>query len=109
MIDKKLIKLYAIIIISIGLIISIVVSLVDFEAIVDKAEAEVKEKIEEAQEEVKQNIEKEVDKVDKNQLLRKAKANRNGLIHCTNKEQYLIMLEKLYNYRQSNKISFLYG
>tara|TARA_Y100000593_G_scaffold63847_1_gene117937 strand:+ start:678 stop:1493 length:816 start_codon:yes stop_codon:yes gene_type:complete len=49
------------------------------------------------------------DKVDKNQLLRKARANKGGLEHCTNKEQYLIMLEKLYNYRQSNKISFLYS
>ena len=42
--NKKLIKLYSIAIISISLIIVIVISLVDFEAIVDKAEEKVKEK-----------------------------------------------------------------
>ena len=64
MIDKKLIKLYAIAIISIALIITIVLYSFDFKAFLDKAEKEVEQKIEKAKEETKQNIEKEAEKIE---------------------------------------------
>ena len=54
--NKKLIKIYSIGIFSIALIIVIVINLVDFEAILNKAEEEVKEKVEEVKEEVKEKV-----------------------------------------------------
>tara|TARA_R100001594_G_scaffold91314_1_gene125581 strand:- start:304 stop:588 length:285 start_codon:yes stop_codon:yes gene_type:complete len=54
--NKKIVKIYSITIISIALIITIVINLVDFEAIVDKAEEEVKEKVEEVKQEVQEKI-----------------------------------------------------
>tara|TARA_Y100001963_G_scaffold139598_1_gene205592 strand:+ start:173 stop:904 length:732 start_codon:yes stop_codon:yes gene_type:complete len=49
------------------------------------------------------------DKFDFNRMLRKIKLNPATLVDCTNKEQYMILLERMYNYNQSDKISLIYS
>ena len=49
------------------------------------------------------------DKFDFNRMLRKIKLNLTQLKDCTNKEQYMILLEGMYNYNQSDKISLIYS
>lgn len=43
------------------------------------------------------------------QLLRKIKLQKSVMVDCTNTEQYLILLQKLYNYKQANKVNLLYN
>ena len=50
--SKKLIKMYFITVVSIGVIIAIVINLVDFDVILNKDEEKVKEKFEEVKQEV---------------------------------------------------------
>ena len=49
------------------------------------------------------------DNFDFNRMFKKIKKYPNKLVDCTNTEQYMIMLEKLYNYNQSDKISLMYS
>ena len=49
------------------------------------------------------------DNFDLDQLLRKLKFKKSELIDCTNKEQYIILLDRIYNYGQSKKISLIYN
>ena len=49
------------------------------------------------------------DKFDFNRMLRKIKLNPTKLVDCTNKEQYMILLENMYNYNQSDKVSLIYS
>ena len=61
--DKKLIKLYATVIISISLIITIVLYAVDFKGIITEIGSEIKQQIEEIQDkddDVKEKIEEDV-------------------------------------------------
>ena len=44
-----------------------------------------------------------------NRMLRKIKLNPTQLVDCTNTEQYMILLEKMYNYNQSDKVSLIYS
>ena len=44
---------------------------------------------------------------DMEQLLRKVRLQRSVLVDCTNTEQYIILLMKLYNYKQTNKVNLL--
>ena len=46
---------------------------------------------------------------DMEQLLRKVRLQRSVMVDCTNTEQYLILLQKLYNYKQSNKVNLIYN
>ena len=46
---------------------------------------------------------------DMEQLLRKVRLQRSVLVDCTNTEQYIILLMKLYNYKQTNKVNLLYN
>ena len=46
---------------------------------------------------------------DLDQLLNKLKCQSSELVHCTNTEQYLILLQKIYNYRQSKKVNLIYN
>ncbi len=64
--NKKLIKIYSIGIFSIALIIVIVINLVDFEAILNKAEEEVKEKVEEVKQEVQEKIDSKKEEIKDN-------------------------------------------
>jgi hypothetical protein len=49
------------------------------------------------------------DNFDMSQMLRKIKLRRTELVHCINSEQYLVLLQKLYNYKQSNKVNLIYN
>ena len=62
-INKELMKIYAALVVCGSLIIIIVFYFVDFEAILNKAEKEVKQKIEKVKEETKQEIEEKVEVV----------------------------------------------
>tara|TARA_Y100001973_G_scaffold19151_1_gene28232 strand:- start:329 stop:1069 length:741 start_codon:yes stop_codon:yes gene_type:complete len=44
-----------------------------------------------------------------NQLLRKIKLKRAELFDCTNTEQYILLLNKIYNYGQSKKVNLIYN
>ena len=61
MINKELMKIYAALVVCGSLIIIIVFYFVDFEAILNKAEKEVKQKIEKAKYQAKEEVEKIVD------------------------------------------------
>ena len=49
------------------------------------------------------------DSCDFNQLLRKIKLKRAEMFDCTNTEQYVILLNKIYNHGQSKKVSLIYN
>ena len=49
------------------------------------------------------------DNCDFSQLLRKIKLKRSEMFDCTNTEQYLILLQKIYNHGQSNKVNLIYS
>ncbi len=49
------------------------------------------------------------DNFDLNQLLRKLKLNKADMMDCTNTEQYLILLQKIYNHRQPKKVNLIYN
>ena len=61
MINKELMKIYAALVVCGSLIIIIVFYFVDFEAILNKAEKEVKQKIEKAKDQAKEEVEEKVD------------------------------------------------
>ena len=42
-------------------------------------------------------------------LLQKLKYQQSKLVHCTNKEQYLFLLQDIYNYKASSKINLIYN
>ena len=42
------------------------------------------------------------------QLLSKLKYQSSKLVHCTDKEQYLLLLQKIYNYKSTKKINLIY-
>ena len=63
-INKRFIKIYFGAAIFVSIIIIIVFYSVDFEAIVDKAEEEVKEKVEEVKQEVKEKIDVKKEKIE---------------------------------------------
>ena len=42
-------------------------------------------------------------------LLQKLKYQQSTLVHCTNKQQYLFILQDIYNYKASNKINLIYN
>jgi D-ribose pyranose/furanose isomerase RbsD len=70
--NKKLIKLYAVGISSIALIIVIVLNSVDFKSLLNKAEEEVKVKVEEVKKEVEEKVENKVEEI-KDELEKKGK------------------------------------
>ena len=43
-----------------------------------------------------------------NQLLNKLKYQSRKLVDCTTKEQYIALLQEIYNFKQSKKINLLY-
>ena len=49
------------------------------------------------------------DKFDFNRMFKKIKKYPSKLVDCTNTEQYMILLEKMYNYNQSDKVSLIYS
>ena len=63
--SKKLIKMYFITVVSIGVIIAIVINLVDFDVILNKAEEKVKEKVEEVKQEVQEKIDVKKEEIKK--------------------------------------------
>lgn len=44
---------------------------------------------------------------DINRLLQKLKYKRSELVHCTNKMQYIRLLQDIYNYNTSDKVAFI--
>ena len=44
-----------------------------------------------------------------NTLLKKLKYQSTKLVDCTNKEQYLFLLQDIYNFKSSNKINLMYN
>ena len=41
-------------------------------------------------------------------LLQKLKYQQSKLVHCSNKQQYLVLLQDIYNYKSSNKVNLIY-
>ena len=49
------------------------------------------------------------DNFDLNQLLNKLKYQSSKLVDCTNKDQYLHLLQKIYNFKSPRKVNLLYN
>ena len=43
------------------------------------------------------------------QLLSKLKYQQSRLVDCTNKEQYLLLLQNIYNYKSTKKVNLIYN
>ena len=69
--NKKLIKIYSMGVFTIALIIVLVINLVDFEVILDKAEEEVREKVKEVKEEVKEKVDAKKEEIKKDIEIKK--------------------------------------